>query len=81
LSDPCLTLEPLTFILGLVLGYLCCRWDVPHSVFDTVDNRLYPIAVFLGVVPYYELVVQLYVYPLLGSGHRIFSSTFQGKCL
>jgi hypothetical protein len=59
----------LSFILSLSLGYLCCRWDVPHSIFDVVDHRLYPVAAFLGVTSFYEVVIQLYVYPLLGSGH------------
>jgi hypothetical protein len=64
-----LTLDPISFILGFVLGYLYYRWDIPLYIFDLVDARLYPIAVFFGVVPTYELIAQVYVYPLVGSGH------------
>jgi hypothetical protein len=64
-----LTLDPISFILGFVLGYLYYRWDLPLYIFDLVDARLYPIAVFFGVVSTYELVAQVYVYPLVGSGH------------
>jgi hypothetical protein len=27
-----LALDPLSFILGLLLGYLCCRWDTPLPI-------------------------------------------------
>jgi hypothetical protein len=64
-----LTLDPLSFILGFFLGYLYYRWDIPLFLFDIVDARLYPLAVLLGVEPTYELVAQVYVYPLVGSGH------------
>jgi hypothetical protein len=64
-----LALDPCSFILGFLLGYLYYRWDIPLYLFDIIDARLYPLAVFLGVVPTYELVAQVYVYPLVGSGH------------
>jgi hypothetical protein len=63
-----LTLDPLSFILGFFLGYLYYRWDIPLFLFDIVDARLYPLAIFLGIEPTYELIAQVYVYPLVGSG-------------
>jgi hypothetical protein len=63
------TLDPLSFILGLLLGYLCCLWHIPLYLFDLVDARLYPLAVLLGIEPLYEIIVQIYVFPLVGSGH------------
>jgi hypothetical protein len=65
-----LTLDPLSFILGFFLGYLYYRWNIPLFLFDIVDARLYPLAVFLGIEPTYELIAQVYVYPLVGSGQR-----------
>jgi hypothetical protein len=64
-----LALDPISFILGFVLGYLYYRWDIPLYIFDLIDARLYPIAVFFSIVPTYELIAQVYVYPLVGSGH------------
>jgi hypothetical protein len=63
-----LALDPFSFILGFLLGYLYYRWDIPIYLFDLVDARLYLLAVFFGVVPTYELIAQVYVYPLVGSG-------------
>jgi hypothetical protein len=68
-------LDPVSFVLGFLLGYLYYRWDIPLYLFDVIDARLYPLAVFFGVVPTYELVAQVYVYPLVGSGQ----SSTRGK--
>jgi hypothetical protein len=65
---PSLTLDPLSFILGFLLGYLFNRWDIPLFLFDIIDTHLYLLAVFLGVVPTYKLIAQVYIYPLVGSG-------------
>jgi hypothetical protein len=78
-----LTLDPLSFILGFFLSYLYYRWDIPLFLFDIVDARHYPLAVFLGVEPTYELIAQVYVYPLVGSGQHRNSSVqdFGATCL
>jgi hypothetical protein len=62
-------LDPVSFTLGFLLGYFYYCWDIPLYLFDVVDARLYPLAVFFGVVPTYELIAQVYIYPLVGSGH------------
>jgi hypothetical protein len=72
-----LALDPVSFILGFLLGYLYYRWDVPLYLFNIVDAHLYPLAVFLGITPTYELVVQVYVYPLVGSGQGVILVPFQ----
>jgi hypothetical protein len=56
-----LALDPISFILGCLLGYLYYRWDIPLYLFDIVDTRLYPLMVFFSVVPTYKLVAQVYV--------------------
>jgi hypothetical protein len=57
------------------LGYLCCLWHIPLYLFDLVDARLYPLAVLLGVKPLYEIIVQVYVFPLVGSGHKLMTES------
>jgi hypothetical protein len=63
-----LALDPVSLIFGFLLGYLYYCWDIPLYLFDIVDARLYPLTVFFSVTPMYELVVQVYVYPLVRSG-------------
>jgi hypothetical protein len=60
-------LDPFSFILGLLLGFLCC-WDIPFYLFGLVDARCDPLAVFFGLIPTYELIAQVYIYLLVGSG-------------
>jgi hypothetical protein len=60
----------LPFILGLLLGYLCCLWHISLYLFDLADARLYPLAVFFSVEPLYKLIAQVYVFPLVGSGQQ-----------
>jgi hypothetical protein len=67
-------LDPRSFILGFLIGYLYYRWEIPLYLFDILDERLYPLAVFFSVVPTYELVIQVYVYPLVGSGQALTST-------
>jgi hypothetical protein len=74
-----LALDPVSFILRFLLGYLYYRWDIPLYCFDIIDARLYPLAVFFGVTPTYKLVVQVYIYPLVGSGHWVRRSPCAGE--
>jgi hypothetical protein len=64
-----LALDPISFIIGFILGYLYYHWDIPLYLFNLVDAHLYPLAVFFSVVLTYELIAEVYVYPLVGSGH------------
>jgi hypothetical protein len=63
-----LALDPFSFILDFFLGYLYHHWDIPVYLFDLIDTRLYPLAVFFGIVPTYELIAQVYVYLWVRSG-------------
>jgi hypothetical protein len=63
-------LELISFPVGVVLGFLICRWDILPYIFGPIDDYLYLVARFLGVEELYDLVVQLYLWPLLESGHN-----------
>jgi hypothetical protein len=63
-----IALDPCSFLFGFLLGYLYYRWDIPLYLFDIINAHLYPLAVFFGVDPTYELVAQVYVYQLVESG-------------
>jgi hypothetical protein len=62
------------FILGLILGYLCCLWHIPLYLFDLIDARLYPLAIFFSVEPPYVLIAQVYVFSLVNLKTILFNA-------
>jgi hypothetical protein len=65
--------------MGVLLGFLICRWNVLAYVLGPVDDYLYLVAHFLGIEELYDLVVQLYLWPLLESGHQHFQSLVNSR--
>jgi hypothetical protein len=71
-SDRSLTvLELISFPVGVVFGFLVCRWNVLPYVLGPVNDYLYLVARFLGIEELYSLVVQIYLWPLLELGHLV----------
>jgi hypothetical protein len=72
LSDRSLTvLELLSFPVSVVLGFLSCRWNVLPYILGPVNDYLYLVTGFLGAEESYNIVAQIYLWPLLESGHSI----------
>jgi hypothetical protein len=64
-------LELVSFPVGILLGFLICRWNVLPYILGPVDDYLYLVARLLGVEELYDFVVQLYLWPLIESGQLI----------
>jgi hypothetical protein len=59
----------ISFPVGVILGFLICRWNVLPFILGPIDDYFYLIMRFLGVEELYDLIVQIYLWPLIKSGH------------